>query len=108
MESIVTDQVLGSFLGRIEGLRPRIRRMILFGSHARGDHRPDSDYDILLVVENRTSSLRDALYDAVMDTLLAYGRLISLKIFVQAEYERLTKLGTPFMQRVHAEGVVIG
>ena len=27
------------------------RRIILFGSHARGDARPDSDYDLLLVVD---------------------------------------------------------
>lgn len=27
------------------------KRIILFGSHARGDARPDSDYDLLIIVE---------------------------------------------------------
>ncbi|MBM3790261.1 MAG: nucleotidyltransferase domain-containing protein [Acidobacteria bacterium] len=52
-EPFTADQVLRSFLSRIEGLRPRLRRMVLFGSHARGDHRPDSDYDLLLVVKSQ-------------------------------------------------------
>ncbi|OGS49661.1 MAG: hypothetical protein A3K65_06840 [Euryarchaeota archaeon RBG_16_68_12] len=39
------------FLGRLQReLHPQV--VLLFGSRARGDHRPDSDYD-LLVVSNR-------------------------------------------------------
>jgi predicted nucleotidyltransferase len=30
----------------------RIRRIILFGSRARGDARPDSDYDLLVVLKD--------------------------------------------------------
>ena len=29
----------------------RVERIILFGSRARGDYRPDSDYDVLVVVK---------------------------------------------------------
>lgn len=36
------------FLARLrKALRPE--RIILFGSRARGDHRPDSDFDVLVV-----------------------------------------------------------
>jgi predicted nucleotidyltransferase len=99
------DEVLTDFLGRISRLRDRISRIILFGSRARSDFKPDSDYDLLLVVPERSAELNEALYDAVMDTLLAHGRLISLKIFSQDDFQQLSSLPTPFMERVASEGV---
>lgn len=43
-----------------------------------------------------------------MDVLLNHGRLVSLKIFEQQEFDRLQALQTPFMRRVAREGVPIG
>ncbi|MBC7319529.1 nucleotidyltransferase domain-containing protein [bacterium] len=64
----------------------------LFGSRARDDWRPDSDYDILIVLENREDEIIDKLYDVVIDILLSTGKLISLKIFPLKEIERLKSL----------------
>lgn len=102
-----TDAVLTDFLKGIEAVRPMIDRLILFGSRARGDHRPDSDYDVL-VIARRDPALLDALYDAVMDVLLTHGRLVSLKVLDPREFERLRALETPFMNRVSAEGLPVG
>ncbi len=102
------DPVLQEFLEKINPLRKHIRRVILFGSRARGEHRTDSDYDLLIVVPRKDDHLIDGLYEGVMDVLLDHGRLISLKIFPDEEFERLTQLQTPFMQRVTAEGVPLG
>jgi uncharacterized protein len=85
-------------------LNDRIVEMHLFGSRAREDSRPDSDYDILLVVENKDDQLLDRLYDFVMDILLASGKLVSLKVFTQKEFDRLKSIPTPFMSRVLSEG----
>jgi HEPN domain-containing protein/predicted nucleotidyltransferase len=41
-------------------------RVVLFGSRARGDHRPDSDYD-LVVVMNHQPETRQSLYNAVRE-----------------------------------------
>lgn len=37
-----------------ERLRPHldIQRVVLFGSRARGDHHPDSDFDVLVIAES--------------------------------------------------------
>ncbi len=104
----VVDSVLKDFLERIAPLRPRISRVVLFGSRARGTHAFDSDYDLLLAVPQKDDALIDALYEAVMDVLLAHGRLVSLKIYDEKELARLRALGTPFMEHVDREGVVLG
>ena len=106
--AMVDDPVLRDFLEKINPLRKQITRLILFGSRARGDNRRDSDDDLLIVVPRKDDHLRDGLYERVMDVLLAHGRLISLKIFPEREFERLTRLQTPFMQRIKAEGVPLG
>lgn len=87
--SVETDAVLNGFLQRIAAVRPRIRRIVLFGSRARGTHRPDSDYDLLVVVSTKDEALLDVLYEAVMDVLLEHGRLVSLKVFPEQEFARL-------------------
>ena len=102
------DPVIADFLHGIQTVRSRIRRMIMFGSRARGDHKLDSDYDILIVVEKKDGSLRDILYEAVMDVLLAHGRLVSLKIYEDCEFLRLQALQTPFMKHVTEDGIVLG
>ena len=105
---LATDLVLKEFLAAIAGVRPRIQQVILFGSRARGTHRTDSDYDLLLVVPRKDRALMDALYEAVLDVLLAHGRLVSLKVYEQQEFARLQALESPFMKRVMEEGISIG
>ena len=104
----IVDPVLEDFLGRIQPLSSKIKQLCLFGSRARGDSRIDSDYDILMVVTRKDDQLIDTVYEVVMDVLLTHGRLVSLKIFPEHEFERLIRLQTPFLQRVLAEGVVLG
>ena len=102
------DEVIGMFLDRISPLRGEIEQIYLFGSRSRGDWRPDSDYDLLIVLERKDRRIVDGLYDGVMDVLLSTGRLISLKIFTRSEFDRLRSIPTPFMQNLMKEGIKIG
>jgi len=102
------DEVIGMFLDRISPLRGEIEQIYLFGSRSRGDWRPDSDYDLLIVLERKDRRIVDGLYDGVMDVLLSTGRLISLKIFTRSEFDRLRSIPTPFMQNLMREGIKIG
>ena len=103
------DSVILKFIKKIRKVRNKIRTIYLFGSRARRTPRPDSDYDLLLVVdESFTLSDKSKLYDAVMDVLLETGRLISLKIFKKQVFNRLKKMGTPFTQNILREGIKIG
>jgi len=102
------DPVIQAFLARISALRPRLDKVILFGSRARGDEKPYSDYDILIVAPEKERGLIDALYDATMEVLYETHRLISLKIYRRADFERLAAIRTPFMRNVLRDGVPLG
>jgi predicted nucleotidyltransferase len=105
---IINDIVMDFFLEIIRPFMDDIEEMYLFGSRCRNDWRPDSDYDILIVLERKNRAVIDKLYDAVMDTLLSTGRLISLKIFQSEEFNRLKTIPTPFMSNILQEGIKIG
>ncbi len=45
-----------AILEEAERLGVRVEKIILFGSRARGDHREESDWDILVIVSDNTSS----------------------------------------------------
>jgi len=102
------DPVVREFLGQISPLVPQIERIILFGSRARGDAKPYSDYDILIVVREKKRPLVDALYQAVMEVLYRTERLVSLKIYRDSDFERFVSLPTPFMANVLRDGVTLG
>ena len=103
-----SDPVIQEFLKRISTLRPQIDKIILFGSRARGDERPSSDYDVLLVTAHRDRDLVDAVHDAVMEVLFSTGRLVSPKIFRRSDFERFSRIPTPFMKNVMTEGISLG
>jgi predicted nucleotidyltransferase len=106
-QQTLSDPVLRQFLELIEPLRERIDLLILFGSRARGDARPDSDYDWLVVLPQKDRQLIDRLYDAVVDVEMERGKVIALHIFTRAEYDHLRAIPTPFMRHVHQEGITL-
>ena len=103
------DPILQRFLERLVPIGQMIRAIYIFGSRAKGTHRPDSDYDLLVVVNDAfTLKEKSVLYDIVIDILLDTGRLVSLKIFKEPEFQRLKNLNTPFMRHVLTEGMKVG
>ncbi len=100
--------IVERFLSLILPLGEEIKEVYLFGSRCRDDWRPDSDYDILIVVKKKDRGLISKLYDAVMDILLDTGRLISLKIFTASEFDRLKSIPSPFTNNVIKEGIKLG
>ncbi|NWF51006.1 MAG: nucleotidyltransferase domain-containing protein [Ignavibacteriaceae bacterium] len=102
------DEIINKFLDGISSVREEVKVMYLFGSRSRDDWKPDSDYDILIVLEKKDRAVISSLYDAVIDILISTGKLVSLKIFSEAEYDRLRSIQTPFISNVLKEGISIG
>lgn len=86
---------------------PPIERVILFGSRARGDARPDSDYDILVVVEAIADEAKadylTRLYRAVRDDpAVAEPWVVS-----RSEYDQQKALPGSAAHPAWAEGVML-
>jgi len=99
------DPVLRMFLENIHVINGRIERIYLFGSRARKTFRPDSDYDLLIVVEDK--SIKDKLYDIAVDIFCKTNADISLKIIKKVDFEKLKNLPTPFIENIITEGIRI-
>ena len=78
----------------------KIKLMILFGSVARGDYRPDSDIDIL-VVSNYHSEIWPKISTIIADTVLEKGELLS--VHVMSETMTVSKLGPGIMCKKSSE-----
>ena len=82
--------------------------IILFGSRARGDSGKDSDWDILILIEqdpvNRISEqiYREAIFNIELET----GEPISTFIFSKKDWESRHAI-TPLYRNIRKEGVLL-
>ena len=108
MTHVMKDPVIEAFLQGIQPERNKIRDVYLFGSRARGDHQPDSDYDLLIVAKERDLALKDRIYDVATDVSLESRRDLSLKFFSAEKFDRLKAIPSRFIRHVLTEGIKIG
>jgi len=83
-----------------------IKRVILYGSHARGEATKESDVDVLVLVDPslNPSKVRASLSDLLYDMLLDEGELVSVAVIPEDFFE---SHGFPFMLNVKREGVTV-
>jgi len=81
-------------------------RMILFGSQARGDARPDSDWDLLVLLDKgkKEESDEDKAYEFVLMGW-KYGTYLSIKIYTEEQWEKGKMF--PFYKNVINDGIEI-
>lgn len=80
---------------------------ILFGSQARGTARPDSDWDVLVILDK--DALEPSDYDNITFPLTALGwdlgERISPVMYTEKEWEN-NKM-TPFYKNVQRDGIIL-
>ncbi len=81
-----------------------IRRVILYGSYARGEATEDSDVDVLVLVDPSVNprEVEDSLCDLLYDMILDEGELVSVMAIPEERYENYN---SPFMLNVRKEGM---
>jgi uncharacterized protein len=81
----------------------RLERVVLFGSRARGEARPDSDYDVAVFIrgfDNRWQEI-DRIVPVVTDIIDDTGAVIHAMPYRAGAYEDRTSL----MREIRREGV---
>ncbi|HBL34656.1 MAG TPA: nucleotidyltransferase domain-containing protein [Porphyromonadaceae bacterium] len=80
-------------------------KLILFGSQARGDAGPDSDWDLLILVDKDVLSPSD--FDRLAYPFVRvgwdFGAYFSMKLYTLSEW--MKREGTLFFKNVEAEGI---
>lgn len=81
----------------------------MYGSYARGDHRENSDVDLMILVEtpeDRISIFADRVSDRTFDYLIKYGINIS-PVIKNEEHFNYWVENLPYYRNVRDEGIVI-
>lgn len=81
----------------------RLKKIILFGSRARGDADEDSDYDVLILLENCTRADSEILVDIAVEGLLEFEAVLSLFPFTADSLERYPF--EPMFMNIRKEGI---
>ena len=100
---MVDDPILGRFRKAVaERYGDQLERVVLFGSRARGDFRPDPDYDIAVFVRDPASRWDEMgrLSEITADILIDTGALISAMPFPAGTYNE----PRPLMREIARDG----
>ena len=82
-----------------------VKKIILFGSVARGDDTSESDIDILIIVSSK-SAVEKFIADTAYNFIANYHEVVSAHLMSEAHYNRTKDYS--FLSNVLKEGVVIG
>lgn len=105
MQSLMEQYVLE--IRKIYGLH--LRKVILYGSYARGDFQPDSDVDIMILLDISDMELKnygDQLSYMTFDFNLDHDLDIKPIAKSEAHFEKWVN-NYPFYENVNKEGVVL-
>jgi predicted nucleotidyltransferase len=79
----------------------------LFGSHARGEAAPDSDLDVLVLVDEASPAVENAVLDLAFDVNLAHDVYISPRVIGRRIFEDPVWRLTPFIRALETEGAAL-
>ncbi|MGB3508338.1 MAG: nucleotidyltransferase domain-containing protein [Microcoleaceae cyanobacterium] len=80
--------------------------LVLFGSQARGDAKPDSDIDVLVVLKEKTAldNRHQKILEFISDICIEYGVLVSCVYVSESQFQQEK---SPLLLNIHQEGIFL-
>lgn len=99
-------QVAMEFVERVrQQFDGQLVSIVLFGSRARGEAKPDSDMDVLVVMSSADPGIRKQIRYLAVDVWLEYGVYLSTRVWSQAHWHKLEELQTLLYQNISRDGI---
>jgi uncharacterized protein len=99
---------IARFLERVRAALPGLGAAgILFGSRARGEGRPDSDVDVVVVVAADDLPIRRRIFDLAYDVFLETEVLISPLVVTREGLAVLRRTGRRLAREIDRDGVAV-
>ena len=103
-EELALEQFKSRLMQELDG---RLVELKLFGSKARGDDRPGSDVDVLVVIATDDWHVCDTIYEIATDIFLLTDTCISPKIISKSRYDQLRKENASFLINVTRDAITL-
>lgn len=103
--SLPHEDAVADFVDRVEAADlPGVRRLVLFGSVARGTQSDDSDVDILAVLAEGADevAVEERLRDLAYDVMLEHGTVFSTHDVTESTLDR--RSDHPFFRHALVDG----
>jgi predicted nucleotidyltransferase len=105
----LTEREMNTVDALVRHLQSRLGKhllsVILFGSWARGDPRPDSDIDIAVIVDKANTDMRQLIRHLAVESWLEHGLFVSTRVWDRTQWERMANLRTGLYRNIEREGV---
>ena len=100
---IYKDEILRKLAQEYTKRDPNLIAIVLFGSVSRGDYKPNSDIDVILVTRN-VKSTRKLFSEFSYDILLKTNVIVTAIYMTEKDYKNLR---TPLTMKVKKEGRIL-
>jgi predicted nucleotidyltransferase len=86
-------------------LGERLVEVRLYGSKVRKTARPESDVDLVVLVTQQTSALREEVFTEVSTVILERDVLLDVHLMDRGQLQELRRLGAPYAAVIQQEGI---
>ena len=97
-------QIIKEFKRRVQVIYPEAD-VYFYGSRVTGQHREDSDYDVLVLLNSVTPIKRDIIYDIAWETGFEFDIFISPVLADKKEFTN--RSSSPFFINVRQHGLAL-
>lgn len=87
--------------------RNEVKDIILFGSQARGEGRPDSDIDLLIVLDTQDRRLKGEVLDLAWEAMSAHNfrAFLSPIVFLKKDYDQYRRSNSSFLANISEDAI---